>query len=136
MNPVKRSGVPRKIGDFLGLCFFGIVGAILLMVVLFYAGQWFLRESSKRKKAEIATIFTQAINEREVTNVAGGKFVVTQRHTGDPFYTIWFSNSIRQRTGYFVSEEIYKKGMWEFKELPAEENLPRKVFYRARTTER
>jgi len=122
-----------KIGEFLGLCFFGIVIGILLLFVLFCAGQWFLHESSKRNKAEIAAIFTQAINEGEVTNVAGGKFSVTQRHTGDPFYIIWFTNSIGQRNGYFVSEEIYKKGIWEFKELPPEENFPQRVFYRERT---
>jgi len=133
MNPIVRSSFLRKVGNLFALGFWGIIGAVILLILLFQAGHWFLRESSKHKKAEIAAIFARAINDGEVSDVAGGKFVVTQRHTGDPFYTIWFTNTVGQRAGYFVSADKQGRKIWEFKELLATEMaVNRKVFFRER----
>jgi len=129
---MSRANVIKKIWDFLVLLVCGTIGGIALFAGLLLCGHWYVHKACERDKAELNGIFAQAIADGTVPDVAKGAFRVTQRHTGDPFFTIWFTNTNGQRTGYFVSEQIYKRGIWEFKELPPEANLPQRIFYRER----
>lgn len=115
------------IRDLLTLLFWGTLGAGILLIALFAGGWWLLGENSKKQRSELEILFTQAIADGTVSGVKDRKFTVTTRHRGDGMHTIWFTNSLGERAGYFVSRNFPPGHVWEFKELT---DTNRHVFYR------
>ena len=125
----------RRQGDILRTVIWTLVAVIVAAFLLGLNGlrQWEeLKKRGKQQKVEVATIFTQAIKDREVTNVIDGNFIVTQRHMGDGMYTFWFTNTAGERAGYFVSRDLERRNLWEFQELVPAPGAPKKIFYRER----
>lgn len=123
--------VLQKLGDFLSLAFWGIIGAVVLLIILFQVAQWHLRNIDRTEKAEVKLIFSQAIADGSVYDppARSDAFIVTSRHGNDP-YTVWFTNSASQRAGFFVSKSFPYHGLWTFKDLTRKQA----DFYRDRIT--
>lgn len=119
----------RNVRDFLTLLFWGVLGAGVLGIALFFSTTRFLAEGAKKERTELKEIFAKAISDGTVSGIKNGKFDVTSKET---FHTIWFTNSLGQRAGYFVSKNLHSRGGWEFKELVPEYSPNRHVFYRQR----
>lgn len=118
MTPSEGPNVSRKLGDFLALVVWGIVGAIVLLFILFQAGQWYLRGIDRRERAEVKLIFSQAIADGTIYDppIHQDAFIVTSRHGNDP-YSVWFTNSEGERAGFFVSKSFPYHPLWTFKDL-------------------
>lgn len=121
----------RNVRDFLTLLFWGVLGAGVLGIALFFSTAWFLAEGAKKERTELKEIFAKAISDGTVSGIKDGEFDVTSRDLG-AFHTIWFTNPLGQRAGYFVSRTLHPGGVWEFKELVPESSPNRHVFYRQR----
>lgn len=131
MNPSESPTTSRKPGDFLALAVWATVGAVVLLFILFQAGQWYLRGIDRREKAEVKLIFSQAIADGTIYDppIHQDAFLVTSRHGNDP-YSVWFTNSKGEKAGFFVSKSFPNHPLWTFKDL----NRRQPDFYRNRLT--
>lgn len=118
--------------EILRVVIWSLVGIALASAVflIFLTDPARSQERGGRQKAQVTALFTQAIADREVTDVAEGKFVVSQRHAGDGTWIVRYTNTAGQEAGYFASQGIERGKAWEFKELVPAPGSPRKVFYR------
>lgn len=73
-----------------------------------------LQKRGEQDKVELKIIFSKAILDGTVIDppTPATAFTITSRHGNAP-YIVSFTNSVGQRTGYFVS----KNDLWEFKSL-------------------
>ena len=121
----------RRIVGCICLIFWVIIGAVVLLIVFSQAAQWNLRAIGNREKAELELVFAQAIADGTVFDPPAhhDSFIVTSRHGNNP-YSIWFTNSMSERVGFFVTKSFSSHGVWTFKDLT--ERQP--DFYRSRIT--
>ena len=122
-----------------GRVFFATLAIVATVVGIFYVSFQIAdrqaRERSQREKAELREVFSAAIADGTVVDppVPPGSFAITSRHGGNP-YTISYTNSAHQKTGYFVSGWDVK-GKWNFKEVK-EPTASLRTFIRDRSTNR
>jgi len=118
MRCSKPSYLLWKVGRLLALGLLGIIGALMVLIILFQSAQSNHRGIDDREKAELKSIFSRAIAEGSIFDPPADQesFSVTSRHGNDP-YIISYTNSTGERVGFFASKNFPYGGLWTFKDL-------------------